>query len=210
MCLSGLSFNQVIGFGAGTKQEGGWVSLHTCLFPPTPRRKSGRRFSLHNPSSPQLFSFCAWSEAQLSQWAASPVLKPAESEVSAGEGTGRERQPAPHFPAPPPPAWSPQEVMQSDSWVLGAGRGRETLGLVRHLNELRIRALEEGALEEGCFPGGAPANLKKVKETAGEWLQEQRCAREGQVLRAAGMVPGLRAQERHGGGSHVAARLPWL
>ena len=51
-------------------------------------------------------------------------------------------------------------------------------------------------MEEGCFPGGAPAKLKKVKETAGEWLQEQRCAREGQVLRAAGTVPGLRAQER--------------
>lgn len=98
--------------------------------------------------------------------------------------------------APPPPAWPPQEVMQSDSWVLGGGRGRETLGLVRHLKELRIRALGEGALEEGCFPGGAPAKLKKVKETAGEWLQEQRCAREGQVLRAAGTVPGLRAQER--------------
>lgn len=65
--------------------------------------------------------------------------------------------------APPPPAWPPQEVMQSDSWVLGGGRGRETLGLVRHLKELRIRALGEGALEEGCFPGGAPAKLKSQR-----------------------------------------------
>lgn len=152
-------------------------------------------FSLHDPSSPRFFSFCfktpsaQSAEAQLRQWAGSPTLKPAESEVSAREGTGRGRQPAPHIPTPPPPAWSPQEVMQSESWVLGAGRGREPLGLVRHLNDLRRRrALEEGALEEGCFPGGAPAKLKKVQE----WLS----AREGQVPRVGGTLPGLRAQEQ--------------
>lgn len=171
VCFSGLSFNQVIGVRVGTRREGGWVSLHTCLFPPSPRRQSGRMFSLYDPSSPRFFSFCfktlsaRSAEAQLSWWAGSPVLKPAESEVSAREGTGRGRQPAPRIPTPPPPAWSPQEVMQSESWVLGVDRGRETLGLVRRLNELRRRrALEEGALEEGFFPGGAPAKLKKVKE----------------------------------------------
>ena len=45
MCLSGLSFTQVMGFGAGTKREGGWVSSHVPIPTPSAEKVGEKVFS---------------------------------------------------------------------------------------------------------------------------------------------------------------------
>lgn len=104
-------------------------------------------FSLHRPQLPNILQFLFQNSDRavsrsLAKTVGQVLGKPAESKVSAGERKGQQRHPCPNIPF-----FLAQQMEKSHSWVAGAGRGRETLSLVKRLHEgRRGEALEEGAL----------------------------------------------------------------